>query len=56
MLEVNLFMDVPTITRDLHSNSFVDCELADVALKERTRKFKIFLTKRFKWSFDMQDE
>ncbi|VDO29729.1 unnamed protein product [Brugia timori] len=33
-----------------------DCESADAALKERARKFKNLLTKRFKWNFDTQDE
>ncbi|EFO27049.1 hypothetical protein LOAG_01429 [Loa loa] len=33
-----------------------DCESADAALKERAKKFKNFLTKRFKWNFDVQDE
>ncbi|MCP9261319.1 hypothetical protein DINM_004694 [Dirofilaria immitis] len=33
-----------------------DTESADAALKERAGKFRNFLTKRLKWSFDMQDK
>uniref|UniRef100_A0A915Q0C9 Protein AAR2 homolog n=1 Tax=Setaria digitata TaxID=48799 RepID=A0A915Q0C9_9BILA len=33
-----------------------DCELTDATLKERAGKFKIFLTRRFKWNFNTQDE
>uniref|UniRef100_A0A8R1XSJ1 Protein AAR2 homolog n=1 Tax=Onchocerca volvulus TaxID=6282 RepID=A0A8R1XSJ1_ONCVO len=33
-----------------------DCESADAALKERAKKFKNSLTKRFKWNFDVQEE
>ncbi|CAG9533150.1 unnamed protein product [Cercopithifilaria johnstoni] len=33
-----------------------DSESIDAALKERAGNFKNFLTKRFKWNFDMQNE
>uniref|UniRef100_A0A0R3S4B9 Protein AAR2 homolog n=1 Tax=Elaeophora elaphi TaxID=1147741 RepID=A0A0R3S4B9_9BILA len=33
-----------------------DCESADSALKVRASKFKNFLTRQFKWNFDVQDE
>ncbi|VDN30554.1 unnamed protein product [Gongylonema pulchrum] len=36
--------------------SIADCKEATSALKEKSKKFKNFLTKRFKWNFDVSDE
>lgn len=33
-----------------------ESEDADPALKEKSRKFKLFLTKKFKWSFDQAED